>query len=143
MANKVISDPKELVRLGLITDRSIASSILAGQMDLAKACKYITMRHSYIFDFNPAVDAAPAAEPVVDAAPVAEPAAPTIETIVITIDGVSGEFAATDNAQACVRKLGFNPSKLYSNGALYTITKKATVDTLKDVVLTAVAPAAE
>lgn len=140
MANKVISDPKELVRLGLITDRSIASSILAGQMDLAKARNYITVQHSYIFDFNPTVDAAPAAEP---AAPAAEPATPTIETINITIDGVSGEFAATDNAQACVRKLGFNPAKLYNNGALYTITKKATVDTLKDVVLTAVAPAAE
>lgn len=131
MANKVISDPKELVRLGLITDRSIASSILAGQMDLAKARNYITVQHSYIFDFNPTVDATPAAEP----------ATPAIETINITIDGVSGEFTATDNAQACVRKLGFNPAKLYNNGALYTITKKATVDTLKDVVLTAVAPA--
>lgn len=129
MADKiVISDPKELVRRGLITDSFIASAIMAGRIDLTRACKYITKQHDYVFSTKP-----------VKAAPVVE--APVVEKVIITIDDAIQEFDATDNAQACIKKMGFNPSKLYSNGALYTITKKATIGDLKDVVLTAVAPA--
>lgn len=134
MADKiVISDPKELVRRGLITDSFIASAIMAGRIDLTRACKYITKQHDYVFSTKP-VKAAPVVEAPVEDAPV-------VEKVIITIDDAIQEFDATDNAQACIKKMGFNPSKLYSNGALYTITKKATIGDLKDVVLTAVAPA--
>lgn len=139
MADKiVISDPKELVRRGLITDSFIASAIMAGRIDLTRACKYITKQHDYVFSTKP-VKAAPVVEAPVEDAPVVE--APVVEKVIITIDDAIQEFDATDNAQACIKKMGFNPSKLYSNGALYTITKKAAIGDLKDVVLTAVAPA--
>lgn len=66
---KVIKDPKDLVKYGLITDRSIASSIMAGQKTLASALKYVTVSlANYIIDETPD---APVEEPIVEA-PAAE-----------------------------------------------------------------------